>query len=81
MLDCIALLVVAAAAAAAAAAPGAAQDPEPIERLEAWPDIEDESAAKREMSRLRVAQTEAMGEEGGAALPHISTSASATSNN
>jgi hypothetical protein len=68
MLDCIALLVVAAATAAAPAAPGTAQDPEPIERLEAWPDIEDESAAKREMSRLRVAQTEAMGEEGGAAL-------------
>ena len=48
---------------------------EPIERLEEWPELEDEARAKREITRLRRAQTEVMGEEAGAALREMGAAA------
>ena len=50
-------------------------DEEPIVRLEEWPELEDEAQAKREIARLRRAQTEAMGEEAASALTEIGAAA------
>lgn len=48
-------------------AAGAAAD-DPVERLEAWPELTDEARIEKDVARLRAANTEAMGTEAHAAL-------------
>lgn len=50
------------------AVPAAAPDDDPIERLEAWPELTDEARTEKDVARLRAANTEAMGTEAHAAL-------------